>query len=184
MQEIVQAFEKYNRLTSKLYDLALNYSLCFRHLDQQTLKEIVLSEKISEEEKVEIEDKIAKLEIDIENVFIELLNCTNLILTLLERGGIFNFNMINKINREHIEAMHHYENIISEFRLLEKHYTDYNFTNVIDFSKMEKQKVLLNNSIGKFNSKFLSASNIKLFSVYDCEEKVFQIRKQLFDEGL
>lgn len=184
MQEIIQAFEKYNKLTSKLYNLTLEYSLCFKYLDQQTLKEVLLSEKVSEEEKAEIESKIAKLEISIENVFIELLNCTNLILTLLERGGIFTFNMINKINREHVEAIHHYENVISEFKLLEKHYTDYNFANVVDFSKMEKQKVLLNNSISKFNLKFLSASDIKLFSVYDCEKSVFQIRKQLFDEGL
>lgn len=174
---IEQAFKDYEKISQNLYRKVQEYAKCFKTLEQQSIKENYLKDKVTEEEKREIEEKIANLEIDIQNTFVALLNQTNVLIRLLQVGSVFDFNIINKLNKEHIEAIFYYDNTIKQFELLKNHYSDYDFDKVIDFSKMENQKIKLNIEIRKFNQKFLAGLDFQLLSIYDCEKEIFQIRK-------
>lgn len=170
---LAESFQKYEFLMHSLKVKVYEYLKTFNKLDSLEIKESVLQEKISAEELDQIEKKISNLETDIENLYIELLNHTNLMIKLLQKEDIYDFNLINNLNREHISAMTDYISVIAAFKKLEKDYTDYDFS-IVDFSKMEKQKIKLNNAIAAFNKKFLQNLGIELKSVYDCEREARQ----------
>lgn len=168
---LLEAFKKYEDIAYQLRKKSFEYLSLFEEIDT---KEIILQERYSQKELEEVSEKISKLEKDINTLFLKFLNHTNVIITLLSEENLYNFNIVNKINHEHISTMMEYEATFSIFNRLKKEYKDYSFNDIIDFSKMETQKITLNNQIQKFNEKFLNNLNVKLLSVYECEKEAKQ----------
>lgn len=171
MTELEKAFYQYEDIATQLRKKTFEYLDLFEEIDT---KEIILQEEYSPEELEKINKQIDSLEEDINSLYTKFLNHTNIILTLLRKENIYNFNIINRVNHEHISTMMEYNTVVSVFNRLKKTYKDYDFDKVIDFSKMEKQKQKLNIQIKKFNEKFLKDLNIRLLSVYDCEAEARQ----------
>lgn len=172
---IEAAFKKFEILAIDLFNAVSEYAKCFSNLDYQEIAEKYLKEKISEKEKIILEEKIAKLEIRIEKLYEDLLNHTNKLIKILDTENIIDFSLINTINFAHLNTFVAYEDTIKIFNLLKDHYKEYDFDAVVDFSKMEIQKKKLNNQIVKFNQKFLKNATLKLLSVYECEKEIRQI---------
>lgn len=171
MTELEKAFYQYEDIATQLRKKTFEYLDLFEEIDT---KEIILQEEYSPEELEKINNQIDSLEEDINSLYTKFLNHTNIILTLLRKENIYNFNIINRVNHEHISTMMEYNTVVSVFNRLKKTYKDYDFDKVIDFSEMEKQKQKLNIQIKKFNEKFLKDLNIRLLSVYDCEAEARQ----------
>lgn len=183
--DIVTVFKEYKALAEQL-DLKVNrYCHCFSLLQMQYLKEHTLQEKVDPYEKEEIDSSIANLEVEIQDLFVQFLNYTNIVKTTLRQTHIIDFNIINVLNTEHIDTMGIYEGVIMKFKKLEQKYSDYNFKAVLDFSKMEHQKQQLDIAINEFNLMFSAVTKIRpLYSTNDCRVMAIDQIKQLLSEEM
>ena len=136
----------------------------------QEFQEQVLQEKIPSIEKEVIDNKIMQLEKDIHSLYIRFLNHVHIVEVAINRELIVDFNLINRLNIEHIEVMKEYNYIQLQFDFLQKMHPDYDFESVIDFSEMERQKFKLNKVIEDFNLRFSTVTKIQpLYTVQDCK---------------
>lgn len=164
--DVKKAFKEYSKLLEKLSNLLFEYDKCFRVMDNQALRENVLHEKVSDEEKEEIENKIVKLETEIQELVEKLISLENIMATLLEQDQALDEKVVNIINRDHVSAMSEYNHVMARYNRICKDYKDYDFS-CIDFFKLENGRKKLNVAIKKYNQKFLSKEDYSLLSVYE-----------------
>lgn len=169
MTELEKAFKEYRAIAEELHNKVREYCHYFSLLRNQELKENILQEDVSEEEKEEIDKKIEELETTIHNLFIRFLNHANTVERAIQREKIVDFNLINMLNEEHIDVMEEYISVIKRFKSLKKKHPKYDFDSVIDFSEMERQKMKLNDAILDFNLRFSAITKIQpLYKIEDC----------------
>lgn len=167
VMELLEAFEKYEGLFSRLNTLINSWAINWRILDSQILVESYLKENIPENDKKELETKIANLEIDIENCEKDIVNLINIIQRLLQQSFVYDFNIINSINRYHINAMQQYANIINVFKKTKDEYIGRDIN--IDFTKLENSKLQLNQKIKEFNYNFIRGNKVRLLTVNEAQ---------------
>lgn len=167
--KLLIAFAKYKKLFEKLCSLYFQYKNCFNTMGQQIIRESILNEKISDEEKKEIENKIADLEIKIKSVKSEIENQIQIINSILEKEEPVIERACEKINRNHIDVMMQYNMCIVILKGLEKEYTDWDFSKV-DFSKIDKAKMKLNIGIKKYNETKLKKVEYKLLDTFEAQK--------------
>lgn len=171
--DIKVAFKKYEKLFSNLKDLFIQYDEYFRELDDQILKEEILNEKIPDEEKKEIEEKIAKLEIEIQNLVDKIAKLLLRLVQLLDAEKALTEKGVFLVNRYHVSAMSEYNTIMARFKRLCRDYKEYDFS-YIDFQKLEKGRQNLNVSITSYNKKWLSNEKYYLLSVSEATKKAYE----------
>lgn len=164
---LVSAFERYEYLFLHLATLVNNWASSWRTLDIQAFRENYLKETVSKEEKEKLENQIAKLEIDIDNCEKDILNLIHIIENLLSQSFVYDFNIINSVNRYHINAMQQYSYIIN---LYEKTRDEYIGKDVnVDFTKLENSKRKLNKKIIEFNAAFVGDNKVGLLTVKEAQ---------------
>lgn len=169
--QILDAFKKYEELMDKLYDLTFKYHNAFGKLEQQIVKESILEEKVSDEEKEEIETKITELETKISEVQKDLINHVKMMETLLKRDdNALQEKAVDRINRIHISTMVEYNGCITFLKDLKNNYGDWNFSKVEIGNTIGKECRKLNEVIGLYNEKNLNDVDYKVLNVIEAKK--------------
>lgn len=167
--KLLIAFAKYKKLFEKLGSLYFQYRDYLNTLGQQIIRESILNEKVSDDEKEEIKNKIADLEIKIKSVKNEIENQIQIINSILEKEEPVIERACEKINRNHIDVMMQYNMCIAILKGLEKEYKDLDFSKV-DFSQIDKAKMKLNIGIKKYNEIKLKKVEYKLLDTFEAQK--------------
>ena len=177
--KILESFKIYHSLMYKLSNLYFDYYRAFNQLEQQIFEESVLNEKISDEEKEEVENKISDLEDNISKVLVSISSHLKIMEALLKKeNNALQEKEAKKINRMHISTMGDYNSCIQRLKSLEKEYEKWDFSKV-DFSQTDAEKMKLNIAIKKYNDNNLKMMDYKLYDVFEAQK----IAKEEADEA-
>lgn len=168
--KVYKSFKTYHDLMYKLSNLYFDYSVTFNQLEQQAFKESVLNEKVSDEEKEEIENKISYLENNISKVQSLISSHLKIMETLLKKeNNALQETEAEKINRMHISIMEDYNICIQLLKSLEKEYKEWDFSKV-SFSQIDAEKMKLNIAIKKYNVNNLKLMDYKLYDIFEAQK--------------
>lgn len=168
--KVLESFKIYQDLMYKLSNLYFDYSVTFNQLEQQVFKESVLNEKVSDEEKEEIENKISYLENNISKVQSLISSHLKIMETLLKKENSALQEMeAEKINRMHISIMEDYNICIQLLKSLERKYKEWDFSKV-NFSQIDTEKMKLNIAIKRYNDNNLKLMNYKLYDIFEAQK--------------
>lgn len=168
--KVLKSFKIYHDLMYKLSNLYFDYSVTFNQLEQQIFKESVLNEKVSDEEKEEIENKISYLESNISKVQSLISSHLKIMETLLKKeNGALQETEAEKINRMHISIMEDYNICIQLLKSLERKYKEWYFSKV-NFSQIDTEKMKLNIAIKRYNDNNLKLMNYKLYDIFEAQK--------------
>lgn len=179
---IQEAFQKYDALFLHLSTLVASWASLWRELDIQAFKENYLKEKVSDNEKEDLEERILEIEGKIEGCKKEIINLINIIKTVLQKEFVYDLKIINFVNRKHVDAMQQYNYVIDLYNRTRDEYIGNNIN--IDFVDLEKSKRELNKQILEFNIQFVGENNIGLLTSNEAatiadKEVVELIRKRI-----
>lgn len=167
--KVLKSFKIYHDLMYKLSNLYFDYHIAFNQLEQQIFKESVLNEKVSDEEKREIENEISDLENNISKVQSSISSHLKIMETLLKKENVaLQETEANRINRMHISTIEDYNVCIQQLKSLEKEYKDWDFSKV-SFSQIDAEKMKLNIAIKKYNDNNLKLMDYKLYDVFEAQ---------------
>lgn len=168
--KVLESFKIYHDLMYKLSNLYFDYSVTFNQLEQQIFKESVLNEKVSGEEKEEIENKISYLENNISKVQSLISSHLKIMETLLKKeNSALQETEAEKINRMHISIMEDYNICIQLLKSLERKYKEWDFSKV-NFSQIDTEKMKLNIAIKRYNDNNLKLMNYKLYDIFEAQK--------------
>ena len=178
--KVLKSFKTYHDLMYKLSNLYFDYYRAFNQLEQQVFKESVLNEKVSAEEKEEIENKISDLENNISKILSSISSHLKIMEILLKKENVaLQETEANQVNRMHISTMGDYNICIQRLKSLEKEYKEWDFSKV-NFSQTDTEKMKLNIAIKKYNDNNLKLMNYKLYDVFEAQ----RIAKEEADEAI
>lgn len=166
--DLQQVFEEYANIAIEFKKAIFAYVDCFTKIEECELKEQILNEKFSLEEREILENEIKELANEVSDTFTRLLNHTNVVKAALEKELYANTNVVRKLNYMHVKTLKRYAVAISDFIDLEKEYPNHNFKDVIDIVNMTRQFGLLNKAIDDFNFRLMSDSKVKLMTADEC----------------
>lgn len=168
--KVLESFKIYHDLMYELSNLYFDYSVTFNQLEQQVFKESVLNEKVSDEEKEEIENKISYLENNISKVQSLISSHLKIMETLLKKeNSALQETEAEKINRMHISIMEDYNICIQLLKSLERKYREWDFSKV-SFSQIDVEKMKLNIAIKKYNDNNLKLMDYKLYDIFEAQK--------------
>lgn len=168
--KVLESFKTYHDLMYKLSNLYFDYCGTFNQLEQQIFKESVLNEKVSDEEKGEIENKISDLENNISKVQSSISSHLKIMETLLKKENCaLRETEAKKVNRMHISTMGDYNTCIQRLKSLEKEYEEWDFSKV-SFSQIDAGKMKLNIAIKKYNDNNLKLMDYKLYDILEAQK--------------
>lgn len=168
--KVLESFKIYHDLMYKLSNLYFDYSVTFNQLEQQVFKESVLNEKVSDEEKEEIENKISYLENNISKVQSLISSHLKIMETLLKKeNSALQETEAEKINRMHISIMEDYNICIQLLKSLERNYKEWDFSKV-NFSQIDAEKMKLNIAIKRYNDSNLKSVDYKLYDIFEAQK--------------
>lgn len=173
---LLEAFKQWQNSADDLADAVMEYTFCLQKIARQELKEQVLNEQLSEEEKKALFEEAKKLEKKIHSLYNNFLNHARIVTRILEREMIVDFNIINKLNDIHVDIMQSYRYVEVQLESLAKNYPDYDgdFYVLVDFPKMEAQRKSLDVAIAKFNMRFCTDLGACLYSTKEARAEAFQ----------
>lgn len=168
--KVLESFKTYHDLMYKLSNLYFDYSVTFNQLEQQVFKESVLNEKVSDEEKEEIENRISYLENNISKVQSLVSSHLKIMETLLKKeNSALQETEAEKINRMHVSIMEDYNICIQLLKSLERKYKEWDFSKV-NFSQIDTEKMKLNIAIKRYNDNNLKLMNYKLYDIFEAQK--------------
>lgn len=173
---LLEAFKQWQNSADDLADAVMEYTFCLQKIARQELKEQVLNEQLSEEERKALFEEAKKLEKKIHSLSNNFLNHARIVTHILERELIVDFNIINKLNDIHVDTMQSYRYVEAQLESLVKNYPDYDgdFYVLVDFPKMESQRKSLDVAIAKFNVRFCTDLGVCLYSTKEARAEAFQ----------
>lgn len=178
--KVLKSFKTYHDLMYKLSNLYFDYYRAFNQLEQQVFKESVLNEKVSDEEKEDIENKISDLENNISKILSSISSHLKIMEILLKKENVaLQETEANQVNRMHISTMRDYNICIQRLKSLEKEYKEWDFSKV-NFSQTDTEKMKLNIAIKKYNDNNLKLMDYKLYDVFEAQ----RIAKEEADEAI